>query len=256
MLLAENIKVSFDGFVAVNGISLNVGKGEVVGLLGANGAGKSTTMKTLAGVIPPTSGEIFIDDIKLNDVKQGRMAKQFIGYCPDVGGLAPGSTPRDHIQLLYALRENTVSTSYSDAIQLVNEIGLGGFIDTQVGGFSHGMSRRLSVLLAALASTKVLILDEPFDGVDPVGVEIIIQIIRKAQEKGLCVLISTHLQSLLCDATDRVLIINKGKILDEYPSSKLKGVRGVNKYKKLLETDNKKYGNEQTENSKVLESHE
>lgn len=229
-----DLKVSFNGFVAVDNISFTVEPGQVVGILGSNGAGKSTTMKALAGIIRPESGEILVDGHKLTSIDEEDKAREVIGFCPDVGGLITGNTPREHIQLLLSLHGR--QKDYGVGLYLVHEIGLDKFLDTPVGGFSHGMSRRLSVVLATLSSQKVLILDEPFDGVDPIGVDTIEKIIQEAKKEGLAVIVCTHLQSILTRVVDDLLVMKEGKIIDRLPAVELQGVEGESKYKQILET--------------------
>lgn len=234
MITVKDLKVTFNGFVAVDNISFEVAPGQVVGILGSNGAGKSTTMKALAGIIRPGSGEIIVDGHTLTSLQEEEKAREVIGYCPDVGGLITGNTPREHIQLLLSLHDR--EKDYDLGLYLVHEIGLDKFIDTPVGGFSHGMSRRLSVILATLASQKVLILDEPFDGVDPIGVDAIEKIIQEAKRNGLAVVVCTHLQSILTRVVDDLVIMKQGKIVDRLPASELEGPQGEALYKNILET--------------------
>ncbi len=234
MITVKDLKVTFNGFVAVDNINFEVAPGQVVGILGSNGAGKSTTMKALAGIIRPGSGEIVVDGHTLTSLQEEEKAREVIGYCPDVGGLITGNTPREHIQLLLSLHGR--EKDYDLGLYLVHEIGLDKFLDTPVGGFSHGMSRRLSVILATLASQKVLILDEPFDGVDPIGVDAIEKIIQEAKRNGLAVIVCTHLQSILTRVVDDLVIMKQGKIVDRLPASELEGPDGEALYKKILET--------------------
>lgn len=233
MITVDKLKISFNGFVAVDEISFTVEPGQVVGILGSNGAGKSSTMKALAGIIRPESGTILVNDNELTSLKEEEKAKQVIGYCPDVGGLITGATPREHIQLLLSLHKR--EQDYPLGLFLVHEIGLDKFIDTPVGGFSHGMSRRLSVVLATLASSKVLILDEPFDGVDPIGVDAIEKIISEARNNGLAVIVCTHLQSLLTRVVDDLILMKNGIIVEQLPASELEGEAGEKRYKEILE---------------------
>lgn len=234
MITVKDLKVTFNGFVAVDNINFEVAPGQVVGILGSNGAGKSTTMKALAGIIRPGSGEIVVDGHTLTSLQEEEKAREVIGYCPDVGGLITGNTPREHIQLLLSLHGR--EKDYDLGLYLVHEIGLDKFLDTPVGGFSHGMSRRLSVILATLASQKVLILDEPFDGVDPIGVDAIEKIIQEAKRNGLAVIVCTHLQSILTRVVDDLVIMKQGKIVDRLPAKELEGPDGEALYKKILET--------------------
>jgi ABC-2 type transport system ATP-binding protein len=233
LISVDKLKVSFSGFVAVDEISFDVQPGQVVGILGSNGAGKSSTMKALAGIIRPESGAIIVDGHELTSLKEEEQAKNVIGYCPDVGGLITGATPREHLQLLLSMHKR--EEDYDLGLYLIHEIGLDKFIDTPVGGFSHGMSRRLSVVLATLASKKVLILDEPFDGVDPIGVDAIEKIIHEAKSNGLAVVVCTHLQSILTRVVDDLVIMKNGNIVDRLPADQLTGAEGERLYKEILE---------------------
>lgn len=230
----NKISIKFGSFTAVDEVTLQIGEGEIVGLLGSNGAGKSSTMKTIAGVLKPTSGSIRIGEYDLSKPREAELAKGYTGYCPDVGGLVVGATPREHIQLLLNLHRR--QNKYPVALSLVEKLGLQEFVDTPVGGFSHGMQRRLSVLLAAMGSTKVLVLDEPFDGVDPLGVDGINDIVFEAAQNGLGVIISTHLQSLLTNISDRMIVMKKGSVIHEGAPSEFSGEAGVKYYQNLLET--------------------
>jgi ABC-2 type transport system ATP-binding protein len=231
-VLLDNVTMRFDDFTAVDGLSLSVAPGEVLGVLGGNGAGKSTTMKAIAGVLKPFNGRILLKDLDVSDRKLAERAKSFTGYCPDVGGLILGATPREHIQLLLNLHRS--SKPYGLALALLERVGLANKLDTPVGGFSHGESRRLSALLAALSAEEILVLDEPFDGVDPEGVDAINSLIYEARDSGLAVLVSTHLQPLLVKVSDRIIIMRKGHVMAEEPAEYFQGEEGVERYERLL----------------------
>lgn len=218
--------------LAVNHISLQVSAGEVLGLLGSNGAGKTSTLRALAGLLPPTSGEIAINGQIVDDSLNADRARSLIGYCPDTGGLIRQATPREHIGLSLGVRNKLSAWPY--ALELISQFGLDAVLDTETTGFSHGMSRRLSVVLAVISAEKVLILDEPFDGVDPLGVEVTINLIKKAKSEGLAVIVSTHLLSLLVEASDRICVMSAGKIIDDEPSAFFDGQEGSLRYSNLL----------------------
>lgn len=228
----ENVVVNFDNFVAVQNVNLQVEAGEVLGILGANGAGKSTTMKTVAGVLKPTQGEIIVDGLSTKQAKDSERVKALTGYCPDVGGLIVGATPREHIQLLLNLHAREYD--YEVGLRGIRALGLIEALDKPAGGFSHGMARKLSVLLAALGSDKVLVLDEPFDGVDPEGAESIKEIIANAKASGLAVLVSTHLQSLLVDVSDRIVVMKRGQVIAQHEAGYFRGDVGVARYRQIL----------------------
>lgn len=215
----RNLHVRFGDVEAVSGIDLSADSGRATALLGRNGAGKSTTMKVVAGVVPPTSGTVTVAG---HDVSTATLdVKRAVGYCPDVGGLVPRATPWEHLQLSAALRR--LDGWEEPARDLLEQFGLGDVAHRVVGGFSHGMSRRLSVVLAALHRPAVLLLDEPFDGVDPLGVDATLEVIADARARGACVLISTHLRELALEACTSVIVLRGGSRVAALAAAELSG---------------------------------
>ncbi len=187
--------------------------GTATALLGRNGAGKSTTMRVLAGVIPPTGGGVRVDGRDIRSETLG--VKRVTGYCPDVGGLVPRATPWEHLQLAARLRR--MPAGWEDrARDLLERFDLGGATHRVTAGFSHGMGRRMSVILAAFHQPQVLLLDEPFDGVDPLGVEATMEVIADARAEGSAVLVSTHLRELAVEACQHAFVLRGGSAV---PSS-------------------------------------
>src|SRR3954449_100703 len=180
----RSLHVRFGEVEAVAGIDLEAYAGQATALLGRNGAGKSTTMRVLAGVVPPTSGTVTVSGL---DIRTDTLAvKQLTGYCPDVGGLVPRATPWEHLQLSARLRR--LDDWEDRARDLLERFELGDVMNRVTGGFSHGLGGgavragptggfppgggpRLWVPRPASQEPQVLLLDEPFDGVDPIGVE-------------------------------------------------------------------------------------
>lgn len=222
---------------AVDGISFSVEAGEVLGILGGNGAGKSSSLKAAAGLLPVESGLISLGEKSISSIGSDKeSAREEIGYCPDTGGLIRQATVYEHLQILMSNKDRQISEGL--ALDVIERMGLTESLNSIVGGFSHGMSRRLAVSIAALNAKKLMILDEPFDGVDPLGVEAIQEIVFKARSSGLAVILSTHLLSLLAESTDRILIMNKGRILYETPSEDFKSPDAHQKYSSILKADN------------------
>lgn len=231
---ANNLTVAYDEgkVVAVDAIGLTVTPGEVVGVLGGNGAGKTSTLRTFSGVNPPHSGSLIVAGFDMTKPREADEARKVVGYCPDVGGLVRQATVREHIGLALALRGKL--SEWGAALQLVEEFNLSYVLDREAGGFSHGMSRRLSVVLAALTAQSVLVLDEPFDGVDPMGVEATERVIRRAKEAGVGVVVSTHLLPLLTKVSERVLVMSYGNIVAEEDVSMFAGEAGELRYQSIL----------------------
>ena len=202
----RGLHVRFGSVDAVRGIDVSARAGEGTALLGRNGAGKSTTMRVLAGVVPPTEGVVLVAGL---DVRRDLLAvKRLVGYCPDVGGLVPRATPWEHLQLSARLRR--MSNWEQRARDLIERFELGDAAHRVTSGFSHGMGRRLSVVLAAFHEPEVLLLDEPFDGVDPLGVSATLDVIGEARARGAAVLVSTHLRELAIQACSTALVLRGG----------------------------------------------
>lgn len=231
-VLVENLHVRFGAVEAVQGVSLQVEAGEATALLGRNGAGKSTTMRVLAGVVPPSSGVVEVNGYQLP--KDLLKVKQAVGYCPDVGGIVPRATPWEHLQLAARLRR--LPEGWDErARELLERFELGNVAHRVASGFSHGMGRRLSVILAAVHEPSVLLLDEPFDGVDPIGVEATMELITEARRRGAAVLVSTHLRELAVEACSRAIVLAGGAAVSTTDADDLRGTEGANAYRVLLD---------------------
>ncbi|MCW2781265.1 MAG: transporter ATP-binding protein [Marmoricola sp.] len=227
----RDLWVRFGTVDAVKGVSFMTYAGRSTALLGRNGAGKSTTMRVLAGVIPPTSGEVIVNGV---DVRRDPLTvKRATGYCPDVGGLVPRATPWEHLQLAARLRR---LEGWEDrGRDLLERFDLGDAAQRVTAGFSHGMGRRLSVVLAAFHQPDVLLLDEPFDGVDPLGVEATLEVIADARARGAIVLVSTHLRDLAMQACESALVLRGGSAVASLKSEELMGEEGAGAYRALLD---------------------
>jgi ABC-2 type transport system ATP-binding protein len=230
VLLASGLVVDFGEVRAVGGFDLSVAAGASVALVGRNGAGKSTTMRVLAGVLPPSAGRVEVAGIDAATDPSGVRAA--VGYCPDVGGLIPRATPWEHLQLAARLRGMT--GWQQRAGELLERFDLGGAADRVTAGFSHGMSRRLSVVLAAFHSPRLLLLDEPFDGVDPLGVDATLEVVRDALDDGAAVLVSTHLLELAVQACEEAVVLKGGRVVGAAPAAELTGADGGLRYRALI----------------------
>jgi ABC-2 type transport system ATP-binding protein len=231
LVVVRDLTVRFGAVEAVSGLDLTLPAGASVALIGRNGAGKSTTLRVLAGVLPPTSGSVVIAG--RDAVRDPSSAKSRVGYCPDVGGLIPRATAWEHLQLAATLRSLDISWR-ERAADLLDRFDLTSVADRITSSFSHGMGRRMSVVLAAFHSPDVLLLDEPFDGVDPLGVEATMQVIRELRLQGSAVLVSTHLLDLAVQACEEAVVLHRGAVVSATPAAELAGVGGAARYRSLL----------------------
>ncbi|HVE98663.1 MAG TPA: ABC transporter ATP-binding protein [Mycobacteriales bacterium] len=206
-LSAVGLTKDYRGHRALRGLDLTVGPGEVVGLLGPNGAGKSTTMKICAGVARPTSGRVALAGIDLAD--DPVTARRLLGYVPDVGGLFPRLTGWEHLELGARLH-GLPSAWVERGRELIHVLGLADAAGRRTSTYSHGMARKLSLAVAALSRPRLLLLDEPFDGVDPAGAVAVRRIVAEAISDGGGVLCSTHLLDAAERISDRLIVIRNG----------------------------------------------
>ena len=225
------LTVSFGPFTAVDGVDLSLSAGGGIALVGRNGAGKSTTLRVLAGVLPPSSGHAEIAGIDVG--RDPTAAKERTGYCPDVGGLIPRATPWEHLALAARLRRLPPGWE-TRARLLLDKFDLLASADRITAGFSHGMSRRMSVVLSAFHNPEVLLLDEPFDGVDPLGVEASLDVIADMRIRGSAVVVSTHLLEYAVMACDEAVILRGGRVVAAAPAVELAGDDGALRYRTLL----------------------
>jgi len=206
-LTAAGLTKDYRGHTALRGLDVTVAPGEVVGLLGPNGAGKSTTMKICAGVARATTGSVRVSgvDVGVDPVA----ARVHLGYVPDVGGLFPRLTGWEHLELgarLHGLDAGWVGRAH----ELLDELGLTDAAGRRTSTYSHGMSRKLSLAVAALHRPRLLLLDEPFDGIDPAGAVAVRRIVAEAVAHGAGVLCSTHLLDAAERISDRMIVIRAG----------------------------------------------
>ncbi len=227
----RDLRVTFGPVTALDGVDLSVPAGTAVALVGRNGAGKSTTLRVLAGVLPASSGTVRVGGV--DAAADPFTARTRVGYCPDVGGLIPRATPWEHIVLAARLREMPPGWE-SRGRDLLDRFDLAGVADRVTAGFSHGMGRRLSVLLAAFHSPPVLLLDEPFDGVDPLGVEATLAIVAELRMAGSAVLVSTHLLPLAVQSCSEAVVLRHGAVVAAAPTAELDGENGAERYRVLL----------------------
>ena len=225
-----DLEVRFGSVVAVAGVTFTVSAGGATALLGRNGAGKSTTMRVLAGVVPPTGGLTRVAGVDVARDPLG--AKRHTGYCPDVGGLVPRATPWEHLQLSARLRG--LRGWEARAMELLDRFDLGGEAHRVTAGFSHGMGRRLSVVLAVFHEPAVLLLDEPFDGVDPTGVDVTLEAVADARSRGAAVVLSTHLRDLAVQACEQAVVLRGGLAVASVDAREMAGEGGARAYRTLL----------------------
>ena len=201
ILKTTNLCKNFKGQTAVNNVSLNIQRNSVYGLLGPNGAGKSTILKMLTGILRPTSGEIEFDGHTWS-----RSDLQSIGALIEMPPLYENLTAYENLKVRTTLL-GLDNARINEVLQIVQLTNTGR---KRVGQFSLGMKQRLGIAIALLNHPKLLILDEPTNGLDPVGIEELRELIRSFPTKGITVILSSHILSEVQQTADHIGIIAGG----------------------------------------------
>jgi ABC-2 type transport system ATP-binding protein len=216
---AVDLRKQYRRTVALAGLSMTVGRGEVFGFLGPNGAGKTTAVKLLLGLSRPTSGEAMVLGAPAGD----RETRRRIGYLPELFRFQAWLTAREVLTLHGRLLGLARARQLAAAEDALDTVGLAGRGDDKVGTFSKGMQQRLGLGVALLGEPALVILDEPTSALDPVGRHQVRAIIRGLRDRGATVFLNTHLLEEAEHVCDRVTVINKGRCLATGTLSQLRG---------------------------------
>ena len=210
MIKVCNITKKYGSFIAVNNISFEIKEGEIVGLLGQNGAGKSTTMNIITGYIEATEGNVYINGIDIS--KRPKKAKKCIGYMPEGVPLYSDLTIKEFVTYMAELKLIKGKNKKEEVERVINETGLSEIKNKIIKNLSRGQKQRVSLAGALVGNPKILILDEPTVGLDPKQVVDIRNLIKKLG-KNHTVILSSHILSEVSQICDKVVIINKGKLV-------------------------------------------
>jgi len=218
-LTLNNLNKCYKDKVAVKDISFEVNHGETIGILGPNGAGKTTLFYMIAGLIKCDSGEIRIEDTKINDKSISKRTELGLSYLPQESSIFRGLTVQENI--LAALQQNPSLNKEKMHLKMVNllrDFRLDTFSSTKGIKLSGGERRRTEIARALASDPKFILLDEPFAGIDPLAVTDLKKIINELNKKNIGVLISDHNVRDTMNICNRVLIVNKGEIIaDGHP---------------------------------------
>ncbi len=214
ILVVRDLRKLYNGFEAVKGVSFTIEKPELVAILGPNGAGKTTLLNMIAGVLPPTSGEILILG---KNPWIDRSAKKFIGFVPQELGIRSDMTVYENLITMALIYGLSLGEARKRAKELMDALGLLDHKSKLASKLSGGLKRRLSIAMSLIHDPKVLILDEPTTGLDP-GIRLeFIKMLQGFVREGRAVLLSTHI-SEDAEYCDRVIIMDKGVIVaDDTP---------------------------------------
>ena len=208
MLDVTDLRHSYGGRVALAGVELKVDAGEIVGLVGRNGAGKTTTMRSVMGILTPDSGTLTWDGHPIGEGDRLRF-----GYMPEERGLYAQMRVLDQVTYFARLHGLAFAPAQDSARAWLERLGLGERADERLIALSHGNQQRVQLAVALVHEPELLVLDEPFAGLDPEAVESLSDVLRARAESGVAVLFSSHQLELVERVCRRVVILDAGRVL-------------------------------------------
>jgi lipopolysaccharide export system ATP-binding protein len=212
-LEVRSIAKAYDRRAVLHDVSLDVHRGEVVGLLGPNGAGKTTCFYSVMGLVKPDSGRIFLDGQDITDLPMYRRAILGLGYLPQETSIFRGMSVEQNIMAVLEVAEPDKRARRDRLEQLLSEFGLTGLRESAAMALSGGERRRCEIARALAADPSIMLLDEPFAGIDPISISDIRELVRELKKRDIGVLITDHNVRETLDIVDRACIIYDGQVL-------------------------------------------
>ena len=220
-VVLDRVRKNFGDFVAVNDVSLRIPQGSIYGFLGPNGAGKTTTIRMMMSIFYPDSGTISILGQPNSEVIKDRL-----GYLPEEKGLYKNMKAGDLVAYFGRLKGMSKADARTKGNALLEQFGLGEWINAKCKALSKGMGQKVQILATLMHNPELVILDEPFSGLDPVNTEVVRDIILDMKRAGKTVIFSTHVMEHAEQICDHVLLINKGRILIDGPIRQVRETGG------------------------------
>ncbi|MCE2918051.1 MAG: ABC transporter ATP-binding protein [Rubrivivax sp.] len=212
-LQADRLRVVRGGKQVLSGVSFTVARGEVYGLLGGNGAGKSTTLATFLGFVPVVSGRVVVNGVDVGIDRPA--ARRAMAYLPEAASLYEHLDARENLR--YFLELAGVACGAADIEAALDRVSLAGEArGLQLRGYSKGMRQKVAIALALLRDTDILLLDEPTSGLDPTAIDEFHDLVRGLADAGKAVLMVTHDVYGACQVADRIGLLRSGRLVDQF----------------------------------------
>ena len=210
-LQLNNVTAGYTKVPVITDITFDVNPGEICGLIGLNGAGKSTTIKTIIGQLTPFSGRVEVE--KLSILENQRGYRQSIAVIPESPVLYEELTFREHIEFVARSYNQMNEETMAHAMELVEAFRLTKQLDWFPAYFSKGMKQKVLIVCALMLDVPVYVVDEPFLGLDPLGIRTLLQVLKEKKEKGAAILMSTHVLDTAEKYCDRFIVLHEGKVI-------------------------------------------
>ncbi|MEG1310564.1 MAG: ABC transporter ATP-binding protein [Romboutsia sp.] len=207
----KDLKMNYGDKEVLKGINLDIYKGNIIGYIGSNGAGKSTTIKILLGLVKGYSGNVSIFGKNIED--EENEYKEKIGYVPEIAKLYESLTAREYLTFTGQIYGLEYEKSDEKALNLMGVLGIGEAYNSRLASFSKGMKQKVVIISALLHNPDILFLDEPLSGLDANSVLLIKEILQKLKEDGKTIFYSSHIMEVVEKLSDRIILLNEGNIV-------------------------------------------
>ena len=225
MLNIEHLTNTYGSKKAVDDLSLRIAPGEIYGFIGHNGAGKTTTIKACCGILRPDSGKIAVDGVSVLD--EPMKAKRLLAYIPDNPDLYEFLSGIKYLNFVADVYEVGKAERESRIAKYADQFGLTSDLAQPISGYSHGMKQKLAVIAALLHEPKLIIMDEPFVGLDPSAAHLLKTIMREHCDRGGAIFFSTHVLEVAEKLCDKVAIIKQGRLVTCGTMEEVKGDKAL-----------------------------
>jgi ABC-2 type transport system ATP-binding protein len=218
MIEVSNLTRYFGDFPVLRDVSFRIDKGEIVGLLGLNGAGKTTTLRVLAGLLPPSSGEVTVDGIDVSDTPDA--LRKRIGFLPETPPQYDDMTVTTFLRHIGRLKGMTTAAVNAKIPEVIALAQLNGREHQVIGTLSHGFRKRVGIAQTVIHNPSLVVLDEPISGLDPVQIVEMRKVVRSLGE-GRAVILSSHILSEISQTCDRILVLHEGRLIAQGTEAEL-----------------------------------
>ncbi|HEY5499125.1 MAG TPA: ABC transporter ATP-binding protein [Bacteroidales bacterium] len=228
----QNLNKFYGSKHVLKDISIDIYPGQVIGYIGPNGAGKSTTVKIICGLLSDFTGEVMVKgiDIRKNPVD----VKAMIGYVPEMAELYDVLTPNEFLSLMGALYKMPQELITERTTRMMDAFGMAGNMDQRMDSFSKGMKQKVLITSGLMHNPEVIILDEPLSGLDANSVIIVKELISKLAQSGKTIFYSSHMMDVVEKVSDRIVLINEGKVVADGSFEELKQNQDKNSLEQIF----------------------
>ncbi len=218
----KNLQMNYGSKQVLKGINLKIHKGEIIGYIGTNGAGKSTTIKIILGIVEGYSGEV---KVLGQDIAKDRTEyKRKIGYVPEVADIYDNLTAREYLTFIGELYGLKYDKADSKARRLMNLFGIMDAYDSRINSFSKGMKQKTLIISSLIHNPEILFLDEPLNGLDANSVMVVKEIMSQLSRQGKTIFYSSHIMDVVEKISNRIILLNNGQVVADGSFSQLKKV--------------------------------